>query len=83
MVSESTATIAEYAYSKIIELRKLREPRIVAFIDIGNSKTTVTIAEFRLRLDRVEARVLLHNSDKDLGGRNLDYLLCEKIAQEF
>ena len=48
LVSESKAIVTDYAYSKILELKKLDEPRIVAFIDIGHSQTTITIGRFEI-----------------------------------
>ena len=44
MISESTATVVIYAYDNIRSLMALEEPRIVAFIDIGNANLTVTFA---------------------------------------
>lgn len=55
-------------------------PRIGAFIDIGHSKSTVTIARFESKL---LAQILVSNSEKNLGGRDLDWLISKKFAQEF
>ena len=45
-MDESTASVFSYAYDKVRELRQLQEPRTVAFVDIGHTKATVTIAQF-------------------------------------
>ena len=80
LIDESTATIYSYVYDKIAKLRNLKQPTIVAFIDIGHSKTTVTIARFT---NEVHAKILIHDSDHNLGGRDLDWKILEFIADEF
>ena len=46
LVSESTATVTSYAYENIDKLKKLSQRKHVIFIDIGHSKTTVTVASY-------------------------------------
>lgn len=46
---------------------------------MGHSKTTVTIAGFKQK----EARILCHKSDRNLGGRDLDYQVMMKLGEEF
>lgn len=55
------------------------EPRIVVFVDVGHSKTTVTIASFLAG----KLRIICHKSDRNLGARNMDYVILEKIGEEF
>ena len=45
LIDESKATAFAYAYDKMSEIRQ-RE-RVVAFIDIGHSKTTLTVVRFK------------------------------------
>ena len=71
LIEESTATIYSYAYDKSIMLKALTEPRIVAFLDIGYSKTTLTFARFTGG-ERVNAELLLRDTHRNLGGKNLD-----------
>ena len=61
----------------------MEQPRIVAFVDVGNSKSTVTIGRFESVGGKIKAEVLMHHSDRNLGGRDLDYLLGRQIADEF
>jgi len=52
---------------------------MVAFVDFGHCKTTVTIAKFYP--DKV--KIVCHHSDRNLGGRDFDYLIMQKIGAEF
>ena len=56
-----------------------KDARIVAFVDLGHSKLTVTIASFLSG----KMKVLSHHSDRNIGVRNMDLLLCEKLGEEF
>jgi heat shock protein 4 len=51
----------------------------VVFVDLGHSKLTVTIASFL----KGKMRIIIHNNDRNLGARNMDYLLVEKLGEEF
>ena len=73
IVDESTALAVQYGFfQKQPDLR-------VAFIDFGESKTTITIAQYT----RTAAKILCHKSDRNLGARNWDYKIFEKICNEF
>ena len=80
IVDESTATMYNFAYEKMSELRSIGSPRIVAFVDIGHSKTTVTIVEYT---KEIKAKIILSKSDVNLGGRDLDWEILKIIADEF
>ena len=75
LIDESTATVHNYARDHLKDLKRQASDSIVAFIDIGHSKTTVTVAKFMSceQNDQVEGEILIHNSDRNLGGRDLDY----------
>ena len=45
-VSEVTATVSHYAHYHYQEMSVVNLPRKVVFIDIGNAKSTISIAEF-------------------------------------
>ena len=45
LISETTATLTHYIHNHVSRLRRLEEPELVAFVDIGHSKTTVSIAK--------------------------------------
>ena len=85
---ESTAILYEYIYSHIGELKQQlapHKPQIGVFIDIGYSKTTITVAEFSKSEDegyKIVGKVLFHESDQNLGSRDLDWLLLMKIKRD-
>jgi heat shock protein 4 len=56
-----------YGFFKKPELHAT-EPRIVAFVDMGHSKLTVTIGSFV----QGKMKIICHNSDRNLGARNMD-----------
>ena len=78
VINESTAIAYNYGFFRKADLSKDNE-RIVAFVDMGHSKTTVTIAGFKQQ----ESRIIVHKSDRNLGGRDLDYQLMLKLGEEF
>jgi len=78
VINESTAICYNYGFFRKGDLDAEKE-RIVAFCDVGHSKTTITIAAFK----KSECRILVHNSDRNLGGRNFDGLVMNMIGEEF
>jgi len=52
---------------------------VVVFVDLGHSKLTVTVASFL----QGKVKILCHQSDRNIGARNMDYLLCDKLGEEF
>lgn len=51
----------------------------MVFVDLGHSKLTVTIASFLAG----KMKIICHHSDRNLGARNFDFLLVEKLGEEF
>jgi len=78
LINESTATALNYGFFRRPDLHE-KEPRYVAFVDLGHSKLTVTIAMFL----KSKMKILIHNSDRNLGARNFDQLLVETLGDEF
>ena len=78
VINESTAIAYNYGFFRKNDLEKDNE-RVVAFVDMGHSKTTVTIAGFKQQ----ESRIICHKSDRNLGGRDLDYQVMQKLGEEF
>ena len=78
VINESTAIAYNYGFFRKGDLPTETE-RFVAFVDMGHSKTTVTIAAFKQK----EARIIVHKSDRNLGGRDMDYQIMLKIGEEF
>jgi len=56
-----------------------KKERIVTFVDFGHSKLTVTFASFL----QGKMKILGTHSNKNLGARQIDYLLFELLGGEF
>lgn len=78
LINESTAIALNYGFFRKADLPD-KDPRYVAFVDLGHSKTTVTIASFI----KGKVRIVIHKSDRNLGARNMDALLVDKLGEEF
>ena len=83
MISESTATVVNYAQENSSNLSRIKAPKTVVFVDMGYSQTTVTAAKFKQVNDGsryIKGTVLCHVSNKNLGGRDLDWALLKNVA---
>ena len=78
VINESTAICYNYGFFRKNDLSPDTD-RFVAFVDFGHSKTTVTIAAFKQK----ESRIIVHKSDRNLGGRDMDYQVMQKVGEEF
>jgi heat shock 70kDa protein 4 len=78
IINESTAIALRYGFFRQKDFVK-EKPRKVAFVDFGHSKTTCTIAEFTP--DKV--KIICHHSERNLGARDFDYKVMQKLAAEF
>jgi heat shock protein 4 len=78
LLNESTAIALNYGFFRKADLPD-KDPRYVVFVDLGHSKLTVTIASFI----KGKMRIVVHKNDRNLGARNMDYLLVEKLGEEF
>ena len=78
LINESTAIALQYGFFRRSELDPLKE-RVVAFVDMGHSKTTVALAQFT----QGKLKILGHKSDRNLGARDFDWELVKLISQEF
>lgn len=78
LINESTAIALNYGFFRRPDLHE-KEARIVAFVDLGHSKLTVTIASFL----KGKMKIIIHESDRNLGARNFDYLLVDILGEEF
>ena len=78
LINESTATALNYGFFRRPDLDE-KNPRVVAFVDLGHSKLTVTIASFL----KGKMKIIIHNSDRNIGARNFDYLLVDKLGEAF
>lgn len=78
LLNESTAIALNYGFFRKADLPD-KDPRYVVFVDLGHSKLSVTIASFI----KGKMRIVVHKNDRNLGARNMDYLLVEKLGEEF
>lgn len=78
LINESTAIALNYGFFRKADLPD-KDPRNVVFVDLGHSKLTVTIASFL----KGKMRIIVHKSDRNIGARNMDALLVEKLGGEF
>jgi len=79
LINEGTATAFGYGITKTDLPAPEEKARNVAFIDIGHSDYSVTIASFSKTGLTVKAAAY----DRHFGGRDLDYALVEYFAEEF
>lgn len=78
IVNEHAAIALSYGIFRTAELPE-ETPIKVAFVDIGESSTTVSISSF----NKSRCDVISVASDPSLGGRNLDDILVDKFAAHF
>ena len=78
LINEGTATALTYGFFRSKDLDEKVE-RIVAFVDFGHSKLTVTFASFL----RGKMKILSTYSNKNLGARNIDFLLFDVLGGNF
>eukprot|EP00189_Rhodosorus_marinus_P000036 CAMPEP_0113965926 /NCGR_PEP_ID=MMETSP0011_2-20120614/8034_1 /TAXON_ID=101924 /ORGANISM="Rhodosorus marinus" /LENGTH=862 /DNA_ID=CAMNT_0000978529 /DNA_START=94 /DNA_END=2682 /DNA_ORIENTATION=- /assembly_acc=CAM_ASM_000156 len=78
LLSEHSAAALNYGIFRTKDLPE-DKPIKVAFVDVGQQKTTVSIADFL----KSGVKVLSVASDKLLGGRDWDNLLVHHFAKEF
>lgn len=78
VINESTAIALNYGFFRKKDLDE-KVPRRVVFVDFGNSKTTITVAQFL----QGKTKIICHHSDRNLGARDFDYALFEKLGGEF
>lgn len=78
IVNEHVAVAVSYGIFRTKEL-PAEDPVKVAFVDMGDASTTVTIAAFTSK----KAEVLSVASDASLGGRDFDALLATVFADQF
>lgn len=78
LVNESTAIALNYGFFRKADLPE-KDPRYVAFVDLGHSKVTITIASFL----KGKMKIVIHKSDRNLGARNMDALLVDHLGADF
>lgn len=78
VINESTAIALQYGFFRKKDL-DAKEERRVAFVDVGHSKTTITIASFV----QGKTKIIIHKSDRNLGARDFDWAILQQIGGEF
>ena len=78
VINESTAIALNYGFFRKRDL-DAKEERIVAFVDFGHSKSTITIASFV----QGKTKIIIHKSDHNLGARDFDYAVMQVIGGKF
>jgi len=78
LINESTAVALTYGFFRKNDLDKDKD-RVVAFVDFGHSKLTVTYASFRPGT----MKIIGTHSNKNLGARQIDLLLTELFGGKF
>lgn len=77
IMNESSSTILNYGIFRKKDLSD--EPRLVAFIDVGNAKTSIFFAKVK----KTSAEIVMEKTDRNLGGRDFDMLLFQEYAKRF
>ena len=78
LLNESSAIAIEYGLKRRNQFDE-KTPRIVAFVDMGQSKTTISFAAFTKNTQKV----IYVTSDRFCGARDFDYLLTQHFSEIF
>ena len=79
LINDGTATALGYGITKTDLPEVTEKPRYVAFVDIGHSDYSVTIAAY----SKAQLVIKAAAYDRHFGGRDLDYALTQYFAEEF
>jgi len=77
LMNESTAIALNYGFFRQADLKT--QARTVCFVDFGHSKLSVFFAHFK----GSKCKILSTHSHRNLGARQIDYLLFDLFASEF
>ena len=78
LINESSAISLAYGLFRLKEFDDEKE-RIVGFVDMGHSKTTIFFGSFTKK----KMKVISVTSERFCGGRDFDYLLAKQISEDF
>lgn len=78
IINETTAVALGYGITKS-DLPEPENPRHVMFIDVGHSNLTATVVAFAKNQLHIKGSA----SDRQLGGRDIDYALVQHFSEEF
>jgi len=77
LINETTATALGWGITKLDLPSAEEKPRRVAFIDVGHSNYTATIAEFK----KGELKIVGTAADRQFGGRNFDQAIMDHFRK--
>jgi heat shock protein 4 len=78
LVNESSAIALEYGLKRRSQFDE-KTPKIVGFVDMGQSKTTISFGSFT----KNNQKVISVTSERFCGGREFDYLLMQHFCEIF
>jgi molecular chaperone DnaK (HSP70) len=78
LINESSAISLAYGLLRLNEFND-DKPRLVGFVDMGQAKTTIFFGSFTKKL----MKVISVTSERFCGAREFDYLIAEKLSEEF
>ena len=78
LLNENTAVALSYGFFRRKEFDE-KEARNVAFLDVGHGYSSITIASFTQK----KVKIISHAYERNLGARNFDDVLVDKLAKEF
>jgi len=78
LMNDSSATALQYGHRNKSEFID-QAPRTVCFIDFGHSYVSLTLVNFFAK----KATILYQNNMRNLGGRDIDYLIYQLLSEEF
>ncbi|XP_071511676.1 97 kDa heat shock protein-like [Diadema antillarum] len=79
VISDTTAVALAYGIYKQDLPAPEEKPRNVVFVDCGHASLQVSVTAF----NKGKLKVLANASDRQLGGRDFDWLLAEHFAEDF
>ncbi|GBG31787.1 Heat shock 70 kDa protein [Hondaea fermentalgiana] len=80
LINDGTATALSYGIWKSASNQfSVDEAEYVMFVDVGYAAMQVTIAAFY----QGRLQIVASAADENLGGRDIDWILCEHFAEEF
>ena len=78
LLNESSAITLAYGFQKLKEFDE-QKMRTVAFVDFGHSSCNIFFSQF----NKKEVKVISVSSERFCGAREFDYLIAEKLADDF
>jgi len=78
LLNESSAITLSYFLRNLEEFDE-EKPRTVAFVDLGHSSCNIFFSQFTKKL----SKVISDSSERFCGGREFDYLIANRLVDDF